>query len=786
MADEGFKRKLTAILSADVEGYSRLMGDDDEATVRTLTSYREVLSTLIQRHNGKVLDSPGDNLLAEFVSVIDAVKCAVAVQKEIEARNDELPENRRMQFRIGVNLGDVIQEEGRIYGDGVNIAARLEGMAEAGGICISRTAFGQVKNKLEFGYEYLGKYSVKNISEPVHVYKVLMEADAAGKVIGEKRKTKRWGVLAIVLVILIGAGGLVGWYLYIQQSKGIEPASIQNMAYPLPDKPSIAVLPFDNMSGNPEDEYIADGITEDIITAISMIDAMFVIARNSTFTYKGKPVKVKQISEEFGIQYVLEGSIQRSGERLQVTAQLIDALTGYHLWADRYDREMKDLFDIKDEITKNIITALHIEITDGEQLRLAARGTNSLEAWIHCVKGYRYISNWSKRENNIKARYHLEQAVKIDPDFAFAWVILGGTYMVDVNLGWSENPAESFKKYLELTQKAILLDEDSPMAHDAMGRIYRRQGLFEKSIVEGEKAIALEPNNAQFYSNLSKTMHFAGKSGEAVKLMEKAMRLHPIYPTEALHMLGTYLHSAKRYKEAITAYEQVLMRHEEGYEFNPVWPNYGLTASYLELGKMENARDHFKKALTLGPDIDFIAWAKKMVSYKDKDLERLKRSFEPLRKEYAGKSIKIAQYYHTEAPAFKFEYPEGSKNLPLFDPDNPEEILRMQTPGFVEFNAYVIAIPEGMQLEDFGPKVYLPTLKSVGTNFDVISNELITLQDGAKACKTKLKWLYMDGKTWVETLLVSAIRENKLVYLTVHPTGDPEEVAWIAESLTFE
>ena len=269
MADEGFKRKLTAILSADVEGYSRLMGDDEEATVRTLTSYREALTTLIQQHNGKVLDSPGDNLLAEFASVVDAVQSAVAVQKEIKVCNDELPENRRMQFRIGINLGDVIQEEERIYGDGVNIAARLEGLADPGGICISNTAYDQVKNKLELGYEYLGEHSVKNISEPVHVYRVLMEPEAAGKVIGEKRKEKRWMALAAVIVLLIGVGGLAGWYLYIEQSKQIEPASIEKMAFPLPEKPSIAVLPFDNMSGDPEQDYFSDGLTEQIISALS-------------------------------------------------------------------------------------------------------------------------------------------------------------------------------------------------------------------------------------------------------------------------------------------------------------------------------------------------------------------------------------------------------------------------------------------------------------------------------------------------------------------------------------
>ena len=295
MAEEGFKRKLTAILSADVEGYSRLMGEDEEATVRTLTTYREVLTTLIQQHNGKVVDSPGDNLLAEFVSVVYAVHCAVAVQKEIGSRNDELPENRRMQFRIGVNLGDVIEDEERIYGDGVNVAARTEGLADGGGICVSGTAYDQIAKKLPLGYEYLGEQKVKNIEKPIRVYRVLMDPEAAGKVIGEKRPISRhWRWAAVALIVV--AGALAIWNFYFRPPP-IEPASVEKMAFPLPDKPSIAVLPFVNMSGDPEQEYFSDGLTEEIITGLSKIPQLFVIARNSTFTYKGKPVKVQQISE---------------------------------------------------------------------------------------------------------------------------------------------------------------------------------------------------------------------------------------------------------------------------------------------------------------------------------------------------------------------------------------------------------------------------------------------------------------------------------------------------------
>jgi adenylate cyclase len=347
MTTQEVKRKLVAILSADVKGYSRLMGEDEEATVRTLNVYKEVMANLIQQHHGRVVDAPGDNVLAEFASVVDAVRCAVMIQKELKARNAELPENRRMEFRIGVNLGDVIEDGEQILGDGVNIAARLESLSEAGGICISGTAFDHVRNKLDLGYEYLGEQTVKNIALPVRVYRVLMEPEAAGKVIGEKKaKPKQWQrpalYFAITLIVVVAAIAI--WKLYVRPTPPLEVASKEKMAFPLPDVPSIAVLPFVNMSEDPKQEFLCDGMTEAIITALSKVPRMLVIARNSTFTYKGKPVKVKQVSEDLGVRYVLEGSLQRSGDRLRINAQLIDALTGNHLWAERYDRDLKDIF----------------------------------------------------------------------------------------------------------------------------------------------------------------------------------------------------------------------------------------------------------------------------------------------------------------------------------------------------------------------------------------------------------------------------------------------------------
>jgi len=328
MAEEGFKRKLTAILSADVEGYSRLMGEDEDDTIRTLTTYRELMSTIIQKHRGRVVDSPGDNLLAEFLSVVDAVRCAVEIQEELRVRNAELPESRRMHFRIGINLGDVVEEGERIYGDGVNITARVEGLAEGGGICISGTVYDSIKNKLSLGYESLGEHTVKNIKEPVRVYRMRIGPEAAAPVLREEKSGPgRWqkAALAVVAVLVVVAGAWAIWNYYFRPPP-IEPASVDKMAHPLPEKPSIAVLAFDNLTGDPSQEYFSDGIAEQIITVLSQVGELFVISRNSSFSYKGKPVKVQQVSEELGVRYVLEGSVRSSGDKVR-----IDVVVGWRV-----------------------------------------------------------------------------------------------------------------------------------------------------------------------------------------------------------------------------------------------------------------------------------------------------------------------------------------------------------------------------------------------------------------------------------------------------------------------
>ena len=609
MAEEGFKRKLAAILSADVEGYSRLMDDDEEATVRTLTSYRTAISDLVQQFRGRVVDAPGDNLLAEFTSVVDAVNCAVEIQRDLAERNTELAYNRQMQFRIGVNLGDVIDEDGRIYGDGVNIAARVESLAEAGGICISGRAYDQVANKLGLEYENLGEHQVKNISVPIRVYRVLSYPGAAAhRVVQAKerlgRKWRKVAISAAVAVVVVAALGI--WQFYLR-SPEIEPASVEQMAYPLPDKPSIAVLPFVNMSGDPEQEYIGDSIAENIITALSYIPEMFVIARSSTSVYKGKAVKVRQVSEELGVRYVLEGSIQKAGDRIRVTAQLIEAISGHHLWADRYDREMEDFFDVLDDIAKKVAVELQVKLTEGDIARNSHR-TDNFEAWASATTAYSVIKHLN-REDVAKGKELLEKAVKLDPKYAFAWGALGATHFGYVSLGWSESPTESFKLAVDNTDKALKIDETLSCATAIKARLYGMQRQFEKAIATGKRAIALGPSHDLSYGHLSVIMFDAGKFSESSSLMKKAMRLNPHYPAWYLYILAkSYFHEG-RYEKAVEAGNRVLVRAQKG-EFPPLFVHLYLSAAYIELDRREMASAHVEEVLKINPKFSLENFAK--------------------------------------------------------------------------------------------------------------------------------------------------------------------------------
>jgi adenylate cyclase len=628
MATDDVKRKLTAIFSADVEGYSRLMGEDELATVQTLTTHKETMRKLIKQYKGRVVDSTGDNLLAEFASVVDAVQCAVEVQQILKAKNEELPEKRRMFFRIGINLGDVIEEDDRIFGDGVNIAARVESLAEGGGISISGTAYDQLGKKLPLGYEYLGEQSVKNIEKPVRVYRVLTEAEAAGKVIGEKTKPVpwRWATLAAVVVILV-VGVFVVLNFYLRPD--VEPASVEKMAYPLPDRPSIVVLPFTNLSDDPKQEYFSDGITAGITRMLYKMPNIFVISRASAFTYKGKAFKIRQVAEEMGVRYVLEGSVQKIGERIRVNVQLIDALTGEYRWAESYDRELKDVFAVQDEIIRNVVTEIAVEVAWGDMARGMIHATENIEANDLYMKADKFYQRYEK-ESNAQARELLIRATELDPKYARAIAFLGWTYIMDARFGWVKDRTQSTKKAEELAKRALTIDDTDYLALILLGGIYAENRLYEQAISTKERAVKYNPNNAIAIGSLAVSMIYTGRTEEALVLMKKMNRIspYPWGPLIAYEGWANYL--AGRYEAAITLQKKFLERQQHGTmaRISRAW----IIAGQMALGRMEEAQAEAEKCLEKHPDFSVEAYTKAIKRFPFKDYKFLDRQIELLRK----------------------------------------------------------------------------------------------------------------------------------------------------------
>jgi len=591
------------------------MGEDELSTVETLKKYREIIYSLVRQYSGRVVDSPGDNILAEFGSVVDAVECAVKIQEDLQEKNANLPDNRRMEFRIGVNLGDVLHDEGRIYGDGVNVAARLEGLADPGGVCISGTAFDQIGNKLPLGYEYLGKQEVKNIEKPVRAYRVLTEPDAAGKVIGEEGpKAKRWPLAAIAVVVILVLGSLALWNFYLRPD--VEPASVEEMAFPLPDKPSIAVLPFDNMSADPKQEFFCDGITEEIITGLSKVPELFVIARNSSFTYKGKPVKVQQVAQDLGVRYVLEGSVRKSQNNLRITAQLIDAIKGHHMWADRWDRELKEVFAIQDEITMKILTAMQVKLTAKEQARIVAKGTNNIDAYLKVLEANETVALFNQK-SNVLARELAKEAIELDPQYAFAYTILGKTHMLEVWLGTTRSPKKSIAQAMQLARTAIDIDESIGRARGLLGFLYTMTSQHEKGIIETEKAVSLEPNSDLAHQYLGLALRFGGRPNDAIPVIKKAIRLNPFAPSTYVFNLGlSYLFSG-RYKEGITECQKATTREPDN-----LGAQLALTVAYALSGREKEARSTAEEVLRLNPKFSLEHFSRSL-AYKNKaDKER--------------------------------------------------------------------------------------------------------------------------------------------------------------------
>jgi adenylate cyclase len=629
MVEKVFKRKLSAILNADVVGYSRLMENNEEETVRMLTTCRNEITDLIQQYRGRLVDSPGDNILSEFTSVVDAANCAVEIQRYLSGKNTDLPVDRKMEVRIGVNLGDVIEDDGRIYGDGVNIAARVQSLADAGGICISGSAYDQIANKLGLEYENLGEYQVKNISTPIRVYRILtsLEADSHRKVqtkenFGKWQKGRKFALLAAsaiaVGIIIVGI-----WQFYLPGPQ-LEAASVENMAFPLPERPSIAVLPFDNMSGDPGQDYFCDGLTEQIITSLSKYPGVFVISRNSTFFYKGTPVTIKKVAEDLGVQYVLEGSIQRSENRLRITAQLIDALKGVHIWADTYNRDIKELFSLQDELTLNILNAIGFKLTgDGITPSSGIRKVDNLEAVEKALLGIEYLREFNQESNAVSRKY-FEEAIAFDQNSSGAYAGLSSTHIMDIWLGSTKSIPDSLTKAYQLSQKAISLDESNHVAHCILGHVYVLSRQYEKAIFHGERAVEICPNCADPYVWLAMNYTYAGDPDESILLIQKALRLSPHPPDYYYFNLALAYSNAEKYENAYPILKKGISRQPDNLLVRQAMV-YVCSLS----GRDEEARQHAAELLKINPGYS-VAVFESALPHKNK--ERVKILGEALRK----------------------------------------------------------------------------------------------------------------------------------------------------------
>ncbi len=517
MAREGIKRRLAAILSADVAGYSRLMSEDEAGTLAALKAHRaELIDPTVAGFGGRIVKLMGDGALVEFPSVVDAVECAVAIQGGIAERNAEVPEDQRIVFRIGINLGDVIIEGDDIYGDGVNIAARLEGLAEPGGFCVSGKVYEEVGNKLHTVFENLGPTKVKNIPKPVQVYH--WTATATDPAPGPMAATG---------------------------------------ALPLPDKPSIVVLPFDNMSDDPEQEYFADGITEDIITELSRFSSLFVIARKSAFTYKGRAAKAQEIRHDLGVRYIVEGSVRRAGDRVRFTVQLIDSETGSHVWAERYDREFADMFDLQDEITQAIVATLPGRLLLAEESRFRRQPPQQMAAYDYVLAG-RIHHHRVTPEDNAEAMRLLDAAIQLDPEFAEAFAWKACTLGQALEYGFRDDFEEAEKEAFELMDVALSLDENDVECHRLLCEVRMEGRQLDQAWIHCERALAMNPNDPRIVAQRGEILTWLGQAEEGVEWIERAMRSDPFGAPSRAHLLGRALYSARRYADAIDAFKKIV------------------------------------------------------------------------------------------------------------------------------------------------------------------------------------------------------------------------------------
>jgi adenylate cyclase len=613
-----------------VYSYSRLMRDDEEATLTALTSHRRKIDSLIEQHRGRLVNSAGDSVLAEFASVVEAMNCAVEMQGAVRAANVNLAPERRMQFRVGVNLGDVMVEGEQIYGDGVNVAARLEGLAEPGGICISETVYAQTKNKIALIYEDIGAQKVKNIAEPVRVWRIVLDGTPSAR--RARRLNPRWyraGLWSLTgLAIVVGTIVLVMRVSLRPPRTSASIAPQEKPAVAPPSMPSLAVLPFANMSGDPQEEYFSDGITDELITKLSQLLNLFVVARTSSFTYKNKSAKAEDIGRELGVKYLLEGSVRKSANRVRVDARLVEARLGAEIWAERFDRPLGDVFAVQDDVVQKIATTLDLQLSLSERGILTRQTTDNLEAYDNLLRGLSY--SWREtKEDDAKALQFFQKAIDLDPNFADAYTMMGAIVFNDWLWEWNGDP-HAVERSAAFEQKAVALEDAESTAHIILGRILAEQDRFDAAVAETERGIAMSPNTAGgTYFCLAQrdsdwaadTLNWSGKPAEALDLAQKAMSRDPSRRDFHLMEIGVAYFNLGRAREAVP----VLKKFVDSFP-GLLWARYYLAAAYVESGMKQQAHAQAAAIGSFDPDFSLAAGRFKNMKQSDRFIYDLRQA----------------------------------------------------------------------------------------------------------------------------------------------------------------
>ena len=580
MSTDDFTRRLAAILSADIVGYSRLMAEDEVATVRTLTSYRAVMTTLVGGHRGRVVDFVGDNMLAEFPSALDGMECAVRMQRALKDHNAKLPPERRMEFRLGLHLGDVMVDEARIYGDGVNIAARLESLADPGGICISDVVYKQIHKKLDLGYVDLGERTVKNIPEPLRVYRIVESTT-------------------------------------VPTPRPSKAASGGEATLSLPERPSLAVLPFVNLSTDPDQDYFSDGLTMDIMTALVKISGLFLIGEGSMLTYKSKPVTIRELGRQLGVRYVLEGGVRKAGDRVRITAQLVEASSGRHMWAERFDRTLDDLFAVQDEITDEIVTALDVKLLSGESIRTVRKTLRNPSAIESYYRGWHALFGATK-EDVEEAQHMFEETIQLEPESSLGYAMGAWAYWWAVFRGLSDTVSCALARATELARKALSLEDVTGLPHLMMAQIHLLKREHDQAMDLAERAVLARPNCNGAYAAKANIFNYMGRSSEAIDLAKTAIRLTPVCPPVFPAILASAYYGSDRHGEAIAVAVEVLKRDADNLDALLV-----LAGAHAALGRMEEAHGVTQEVLRVKPGFSLEAFAQSQPYQEPQTLARV-------------------------------------------------------------------------------------------------------------------------------------------------------------------